>query len=150
VPDLKIRQYDVQPMLGRHLVLDPRSLAYRRRYQGEPIKPVEWAPKVPVLNQQNLLGQGIRTGQLFQGVDDVDALGSCTANAATALVSVLHDAATLAEAHWTSPTRRPPKPGPSTSTRTRHTAISGWTTPGQPSTAALPDSASPKPSAPAA
>jgi hypothetical protein len=98
VPDLKIRQYDVQPMLGRHLVLDPRSLAYRRRYQGEPLKPVEWAPKVPVLNQQNLLGQGIRTGQLFQGVDDVDALGSCTANAATALVSVLHDAATLAEA----------------------------------------------------
>jgi hypothetical protein len=98
VPDLEIKQYDVQPMLGRHLVLDPRSLAYRRRYQGEPIKPVEWAPKVPVLNQQNLLGQGIRTGQIFQGVDDVDALGSCTANAATALLSVLHDAATLAEA----------------------------------------------------
>lgn len=97
MPDLEIKQYDVRPDLGRHLVLDPRSLAYRRRYHGEPIKPVEWAAKVPVLNQQNLVSQGIHTGQLFQGVDDVDALGSCTANAATALISVLHDAATLAD-----------------------------------------------------
>lgn len=98
MPDLEIKQYDVTGSLGRHLVLDPRSLAYRRRYHGEPIKPVEWAPKVPVLNQQSLLSQGIHTGQLFPGADDVDALGSCTANAATALVSVLHDAATLTEA----------------------------------------------------
>ncbi|MCI3279208.1 hypothetical protein [Streptomyces cylindrosporus] len=97
MPDLTIKQYDVTGQLGRHLVLDPRSLAYRRRYSGEPINPVEWSPKVPVLDQQDLLAQGIRTSELFQGVPDVDALGSCTANAATALVSVLHDAATLAE-----------------------------------------------------
>lgn len=90
MPDLDIKQYDVTPRLGRHMVLDERSLAYRRRYTGEPIKPVEWAPKVPVLDQQDLLAQGIHTSELFDGVDDADGLGSCTANAATALVSILH------------------------------------------------------------
>lgn len=98
MPDLDIHQYDVRPHLGRHLVLDPRSLAYRRRYTGDPLHPVEWAPKIPVLNQQQLSAQGIRTSQLFEGVDDVDALGSCTGNAATALVSVLHDPSALAAA----------------------------------------------------
>jgi hypothetical protein len=90
VPDLDIKQYPVRPGLGRHLVLDPRSLAYRHRYTGEPLKPVEWLPKTPVLDQQNLLTQGIHTSSLFEGVPDVDALGSCTANAATCLISVLH------------------------------------------------------------
>jgi len=98
VPDLDIKQYDVTGALGRHLVLDPRSLAYRRRYNGEPLKPAEWAPKVPVLDQQDLIAQGIHTSQLFKGAPDVDALGSCTANSATALISILHDPATLAEA----------------------------------------------------
>jgi hypothetical protein len=98
VPDLDIKQYDVTPQLGRHLVRDPRSLAYRRRYTGEPLKPTEWAPKVPVLDQQDLLAQGIHTSQLVDGVDDADALGSCTANAATALVSILQDADTLSVA----------------------------------------------------
>lgn len=99
MPDLDITQYDVRPDLGlgRHLVLDERSLAYRRRYTGDPLHPIEWAPKIPVLNQQQLLTQGIHTSQLFDGVDDVDALGSCTANAATALISVLHTADTLAQ-----------------------------------------------------
>lgn len=99
MPDLDITQYDVRPDLGlgRHLVLDERSLAYRRRYTGDPLHPIEWAPKVPVLDQQNLMAQGIHTSRLFDGVDDLDALGSCTANAATALVSVLHTADTLAQ-----------------------------------------------------
>ncbi|MGW2739135.1 hypothetical protein ACWC4D_33660 [Streptomyces sp. NPDC001288] len=95
MPDLKIKQYDVQPRLGRHLVLDPRTLAYRRPYSGEALKPVDWEPPVPVLNQQDLLAQGIRTSQLFEGVEDVDALGSCTGNSGTELISVLHDAKTL-------------------------------------------------------
>jgi hypothetical protein len=98
VPDLEIKQYDVTPALGRHLVLDPRSLAYRRRYTGESIRPVEWSPKVPILDQQDLIGQGIHTSKIFDGVDDVDALGSCTANSATGLVSILHTAAALADA----------------------------------------------------
>lgn len=99
MPDLDITQYDVRPDLGlgRHMVLDERTLAYRRRYTGDPLHPIEWAPKVPVLNQQQLIAQGIHTSRLFDGVDDVDALGSCTANAATALVSVLHTADTLAQ-----------------------------------------------------
>jgi len=94
LPDLDITQYDVTPTLGRHRVLDPRSLAYRRPYTGETIRTVEWAPRVPVLDQQDLLKQDIHTSEMFDGVQDVDALGSCTANAATALLSVLlsHDA----------------------------------------------------------
>ena len=95
MPDLTIQQYDVRPGLGRHLVLDPRSLAYRRPYTGDPIHPVEWAPKAPVLDQRNLLAQGVHTSTLFEGVDDVDALGSCTANAAVAAISVLHTPAAL-------------------------------------------------------
>lgn len=98
MPDLEIKQYELHPLLGRHLVLDERSLAYRRPYRGEPIKPAEWAPKVPVLNQQDLLAQGIRISEMFPGMDDVDALSSCTGNAGTTLVSILHDADDLAAA----------------------------------------------------
>ncbi len=90
MPDLDIIQYDVRPALGRHLVRDPRSLAYRTTPSTTAVKPVEWLPKAPVLDQQNLLAQGIHTSSMFLGVPDVDALGSCTANAATCLVSVLH------------------------------------------------------------
>lgn len=96
--DLTVKQYTVRPALGRHMVLDPRSLAYRRPYTGQTLRPTEWAPKAPVLDQQDLLAQGIHTAKMFDGVDDVDALGSCTANSATALVSVLHDTNTLAKA----------------------------------------------------
>lgn len=95
MPDLKIRRYDVRPGLGRHMVLDPRSLAYRRPYAGEPLQPVDWTPKVPVLDQSDLLSQDIHTAQMFTGVDDVDSLGSCTGNAGTELISVLHDTTTL-------------------------------------------------------
>ncbi|MET8571792.1 hypothetical protein [Streptomyces sp. NPDC004783] len=98
MPDLSITTYNVTGALGRHHVLDPRSLAYRRRYTGDPIYPTEWAPKIPVLNQQDLTAQGIRTSELADGVDDLDALGSCTGNAAAAAVSVLHSADTLTNA----------------------------------------------------
>lgn len=91
MPDLDITQYDVRPHLGRHQVLDPRSLAYRRRYDGQPLRATAWEPRMPVLDQQNLISQGIRTAESY-GLDyDVDALGSCTANAATALLSILLD-----------------------------------------------------------
>lgn len=89
MPDLHVREYPVRPDLGRHQVLDPRSLAYRRPYAGEPIRATAWEPRIPILNQQLLLEQGIRTSELFEGVDDVDALGSCTGNAGTALLSIL-------------------------------------------------------------
>lgn len=98
MPDLNIKRYDVTGQLGRHLVLDPRSLAYRRPYSGETIRPKEWAPKVPVLDQQDLLTQDIHTSSMFEGVGDVDALGSCTANSATCLISILRTADSLAKA----------------------------------------------------
>lgn len=92
MPDLNITPYDVSGALGRHMVLDPRSLDYRTPYSGERIHPVEWVPKVPVLDQQDLIAQGIHTSRMFEGVGDVDALGSCTANSATALISILRSA----------------------------------------------------------
>lgn len=95
MPDLDITQYDVHPKLGRHMVLDERSLAYTQAYAGETIKTAEWTPKVPVLDQEDLLAQDIHTSEMFHGVEDVDALGSCTGNSGTELVSILHDADTL-------------------------------------------------------
>ncbi|MEU5660065.1 hypothetical protein ABZ802_31280 [Streptomyces sp. NPDC047737] len=87
--DLTIRTYEVTPPLGRHMVLDPRSLAYRRPYDGQPLRATAWEPRIPVLDQTHLLAQGIRTAEAYGLDSDVDALGSCTGNAATALLSIL-------------------------------------------------------------
>jgi len=87
--DLTIRTYEVQPRLGRHQVLDPRSLAYRRPYDGQLLRATAWEPRIPVLNQTNLIAQGISTAQAYGLDQDVDALGSCTGNAATTLLSIL-------------------------------------------------------------
>ncbi|MFB7312993.1 hypothetical protein [Streptomyces sp. NPDC056192] len=90
MPDnLTVRTYDAPTHLGRHLVLDPRSLAYRRPYDGQPLRATEWEPRIPVLDQQNLIAQGIYTSRDYGLDDDVDALSSCTGNAATALLSIL-------------------------------------------------------------
>lgn len=91
MPTLQIKQYEVTGALGRHLVLDPRSLAYRRRYDGQPLRATAWEPRIPVLDQQNLVSQGIHLSQTYGLEGDVDALGSCTGNAATALLSVILD-----------------------------------------------------------
>lgn len=85
-----IRPYPVAPGLGRHQVLDRRTLAYRRPYSGERLRPVQWEPRIPVLDQTGLLAQGISTSDLFENrTPDVDALGSCTGNAGTAVLSCL-------------------------------------------------------------
>ncbi|MFH9425978.1 hypothetical protein [Streptomyces sp. NPDC017529] len=91
MPDLSVHEYTPVPGLGRHQVLDPRSLAYRRRYDGQPIRPTAWEPRLPVLDQSNLLTQGIHTKALFSesDVDYLDALASCTGNAATTLLSTI-------------------------------------------------------------
>ncbi|WUD72129.1 hypothetical protein OG937_10730 [Streptomyces sp. NBC_00510] len=83
-----MRTYDVQPHLGRHLVLDPRTLDYRRPYVGQTLHTADWEPALPVLDQTNLLTQGVRTSLLFHGVDDVDVLGACNAGTA-ALAAIL-------------------------------------------------------------
>lgn len=98
MPDLTIHEYEVRPHLGRHQVLDPRSLAYRRRYSGQTLRATAWEPRIPVLDQQNLIAQGIHTATAYGLDEDVDALGSCTANAATALLSILHTKERLATA----------------------------------------------------
>ncbi|MFI8085924.1 hypothetical protein ACIF6L_34680 [Kitasatospora sp. NPDC086009] len=85
---VSVRLYDTaNPALGRHQVLDARSLKWL--YCGSPAqaRPVHWQPRVAVLDQQNLFQQGISVSRLMGDVVDVDALGSCTANAATAALS---------------------------------------------------------------
>lgn len=91
MPDITVKAYDVRPNLGRHLVLDPRSLAYRRRYDGQPLRATSWEPRIPVLDQQNLTAQGIHLTEDHGLEQDVDALASCTGNAATTTLSILLD-----------------------------------------------------------
>ncbi|MFF8250076.1 hypothetical protein [Streptomyces griseus] len=87
--NLTIRTYETAPGLGRHQVLDPRSLAYRRPYDGHPLRATAWEPRLPVLDQRNLLAQGIYTSVSYGLDTDVDALASCTGQAAAALLSIL-------------------------------------------------------------
>ncbi|HET6909070.1 MAG TPA: hypothetical protein VFH54_07015 [Mycobacteriales bacterium] len=46
-------------------------------------------PPLAVLDQEDLLSQGIRTSKLVPGATDVDALGSCVFNATTAHLSTV-------------------------------------------------------------
>ncbi|MEU9014236.1 hypothetical protein AB0D12_31605 [Streptomyces sp. NPDC048479] len=87
--NLTVHTYDTPDHLGRHLVLDPRSLAYRRAYTDQPLHPTAWEPRIPVLDQCHLVSQGIHTADTYGLEQDVDALSSCTGNAATALLSNL-------------------------------------------------------------
>lgn len=52
-----------------------------------PLREVSHPPRVGVLDQQDLLSQGIRCSTFIPGATDVDALGSCTANATMAKLS---------------------------------------------------------------
>lgn len=96
--DLTIRTYDAADHLGRHQVLDPRSLAYCRPYDGRPLRATAWEPRLPVLDQTNLIAQGIRTSEAYGLDQDVDALASCTGNAAAALLSIILSPARAAAA----------------------------------------------------
>lgn len=51
------------------------------------LKTVDHEPKVSVVDQQGLLRQRIRCSSFIPGAQDVDALGSCTANATTSALS---------------------------------------------------------------
>ncbi|MFF2331942.1 hypothetical protein, partial [Streptomyces sp. NPDC058103] len=93
-----VRRYAPHPALGRHQVLDARSLAYRRHHRGETLRAVRWQPTIPVLNQQDLFAQDIRTSAVVPGAPDADAVGSCTANAAAVALSVLLSPADLEHA----------------------------------------------------
>ncbi|WP_324787013.1 hypothetical protein [Streptomyces sp. H51] len=86
-------RYPHHTKLGRHQVLDGRSLEFVHEHTGEPLKPVQHTPRIPVLDQGDLSAQGIRLSQVIAGAADVDALGSCTGNAGTAAASLLLDGA---------------------------------------------------------
>ena len=52
------------------------------------LKEVEWTPTIPILDQEDLLAQGILTSDFIPDCKtNADALGSCTANASTAHLS---------------------------------------------------------------
>jgi hypothetical protein len=68
---------------GRYHVAEPLHLATLHLHRGGELVEVDHEPPVPVLDQEDLLEQGIHTSQLVVGAKDVDALGSCTCNAGT-------------------------------------------------------------------
>jgi len=68
---------------GRYQVAEPLRVETLHFHRGEPLIEVDHEPPVPVLDQEDLFAQGIRTSELVAGAADVDALGSCTCNAGT-------------------------------------------------------------------
>lgn len=68
---------------GRYQVARPLRADTLHFHRGEPLVEVDHEPPVPVLDQEDLLKQGIHTSELVAGAPDVDALGSCTCNAGT-------------------------------------------------------------------
>lgn len=65
----------------------PSSLARLHFHQGSKLTTVDHEPKVDVLDQEDLLKQGIRCSTFIPNAQDADALGSCTANATTSALS---------------------------------------------------------------
>ena len=80
------------PAYGRYQVAEPpSSMSGVHLHAGGPLKVVDHEPKVAVLDQSDLHAQGIHVPTFIKGAKDVDALGSCTAQATTsALSNVLH------------------------------------------------------------
>jgi hypothetical protein len=69
----------------------PSSLLSLHLWTGQELKEVDHEPKNAVLDQEDLLAQGIRCSTFIPGASDLDALGSCTANASTSAVSNILD-----------------------------------------------------------
>lgn len=81
-------RYPVTGRLGRHQLLDARSLPFVHRHQPHVmLRRTAFEPRIPVLDQGDLIAQGIDTSVLIPGAPLVDSLGSCTANAAVAALS---------------------------------------------------------------
>lgn len=78
-----------RPVYGRYQAAEPPSaLGSLHLHSGAPLKEVDHEPKVGVLDQSDLLAQGIHTSQFIAGCkEDADALGSCTAEAFVAQAS---------------------------------------------------------------
>jgi len=82
----------VSTKYGRFQVAEPHAyLLCLHTHQGGPLNEVDHEPKVSVLDQEDLIAQGIDTSVLIKGAQKVDALGSCTANGFTAAWSNIAD-----------------------------------------------------------
>lgn len=68
---------------GRLSVAEPPRMDRVLFYKGEGLREVDHEPPIPVLDQEDLLAQGLHTSQIVPGASDVGALGSCTCNAGT-------------------------------------------------------------------
>lgn len=68
---------------GRYAVPERPSLRTLHLFRGEVLKEVNWTSPVPVLDQEDLIEQDIYCATFIPGAENVDALGSCTCNAAT-------------------------------------------------------------------
>lgn len=67
--------------LGRFHTPEPPSAIRRLHFhQGAPLKPVDHEPGCAVLDQEDLLAQGIQCSRFIAGAGNPDALGSCTCN----------------------------------------------------------------------
>lgn len=78
---------------GRYHVPEPLSRLNRLHFhRGEPLTTVDHEPPISVLDQEDLLQQGIDCSAFIPGAaPNLDALGSCTANATTAALSNVLD-----------------------------------------------------------
>lgn len=72
---------------GRVAISLPFRADLLHLHDGSELREVDHEPPVPVLDQEDLLAQGIDTSQLVPGATKVDALGSCTCNAGTVSLS---------------------------------------------------------------
>lgn len=81
-----------------HVAEPPSSLARLHFHRGESeLKPVAHPPRIPVLDQEDLIAQGIDTSELVPGAPKADSLGSCVANATTAALAGILPEAKLTE-----------------------------------------------------
>lgn len=82
----------MHPLLGRFQSPEPLSALARLHFHDPSkttLRKVDHEPRVAVLDQSDLLAQGIRCSRFIPGATDVDALGSCTANTAIEALSNL-------------------------------------------------------------
>lgn len=86
---------DLAGLFGRYQVAEPlHNLLTAHRHDGvTPLKEVDHQPHVGILDQSDLIEQGILVHTFIPGAARVDALGSCTANATTYALSNMYDEA---------------------------------------------------------
>jgi hypothetical protein len=76
-----------QTKFGRSMVPDPMHFE-KLHWRREQLKEIEHSIPIPVLDQEDLIKQGIIVSSFIPSAPaNVDALGSCTANATTASLS---------------------------------------------------------------